>query len=119
MAMKADPGGQTALTPNAAADPGRILIARGVRAFADGLAALLLLPIYLTRLGFGAFDRRDGDHDIPRRGAVDAHRDLTANRHSRYRLLVAAGVLNRAILAQPAAGDCRLPATPPDRAARR
>lgn len=50
--MKANLGGQTALTTNAAADRAPILRMRGVRAFADGLAALL--PIHLTRLGFGA-----------------------------------------------------------------
>jgi MFS family permease len=64
-----------------------------VRAFADGLAALLL-PIYLTRLGFGAFAI----------GAIVAATlfgtalltlgvGLIANRHSRRRLLLAAGLL--------------------------
>src|SRR5437763_15286248 len=41
------------MPPGASADAFRVLTARGVRAFGDGLVALLL-PIYLVELGFSA-----------------------------------------------------------------
>ncbi len=41
------------MPPGASADALRVLMARGVRAFADGFVALLL-PIYLVELGFSA-----------------------------------------------------------------
>ena len=78
---------------NAAADRARILMARGVRAFADGLAALLL-PIYLTRLGFGAF-AIGAIVTVTLLGTalLTLAVGLIANRHSRRRLLLAAGLL--------------------------
>lgn len=116
--MKANLGGQTALAPNAAADRAPILMAHGVRAFADGLAALPL-PICLTRLSLGAFAiGAIVTTALLGTALLTLAVGLIANRRSRCRLLVTAGVLNRTILAQPAAGDCHLPATP-DRATRR
>jgi MFS family permease len=71
----------------------RILLARGVRAFADGFVALLL-PVYLLGLGFDAFAV----------GAIAASTlvgsalltlwvGMVANRHSRRRLLAAVALL--------------------------
>jgi MFS family permease len=74
-------------------DAYRILIARGLRAFADGFVALLL-PIYLVELGFSPFAI----------GSIVASTLIgtalltlwigwVAHRHSRRRLLLAASVL--------------------------
>src|SRR3984893_2495005 len=81
------------LPPGTTGDALRVLAARGVRAFADGFVALLL-PIYLVEIGFNALAV----------GAIVASTlvgtalltlwvGLTANRHSRRMLLVAASVL--------------------------
>src|SRR5689334_8035339 len=43
-----------AAAPPVASSAALLLSARGLRAFADGFVALLL-PVYLTRLGFDAF----------------------------------------------------------------
>src|SRR5205823_3704166 len=81
------------MPPGASGDASRILTARGVRAFADGIVALLL-PIYLVDLGFSSLAV----------GVIVAATlvgtalltlwvGLIANRHSRRLLLLAAASL--------------------------
>ena len=81
------------LPPGTSGDALRVLAARGVRAFADGFVALLL-PIYLVELGFNSLAV----------GAIVASTligtalltlwvGMTANRHSRRTLLLAASAL--------------------------
>ena len=74
-------------------DAGRILTARGLRAFADGFVSLLL-PIYLVELGFSALAiGAIVTSTLIGTALLTLWVGLIANRYSRRRLLLAAAVL--------------------------
>src|SRR6266478_7017230 len=74
-------------------DAGRILTARGLRAFADGFVSLLL-PIYLVELGFSALAiGAIVTSTLIGTALLTLWVGLIANRYSRRRLLVAAAGL--------------------------
>ena len=81
------------MPPGTSVDAVRILAGRGIRAFGDGFVALLL-PVYLIELGFNAF----AIGSIVTTTLIDTAFltlwvGMTANRHSRRRLLLAAAAL--------------------------
>jgi predicted MFS family arabinose efflux permease len=93
MAVRAGAQSPRPIVCNAPADRARILAARGVRAFADGFVALLL-PVYLTRLGFGAFAiGAIVTATLFGTALLTLAVGMVANRHSRRRLLLAAALL--------------------------
>src|SRR6266404_3323562 len=74
-------------------DAGRILTARGLRAFADGFVSLLL-PIYLVELGFNALAiGAIVTSTLIGTALLTLLVGLIANRYSRRRLLLAAALL--------------------------
>ncbi len=74
-------------------DAGRILTARGLRAFADGFVSLLL-PIYLVELGFSALAiGAIVTSTLIGTALLTLWVGLIANRYSRRRLLLAAALL--------------------------
>src|SRR5713226_6686307 len=74
-------------------DAGRILAARGLRAFADGFVSLLL-PIYLVELGFSALAiGAIVTSTLIGTALLTLWVGLIANRYSRRRLLLAAALL--------------------------
>ena len=74
-------------------DAGRILTARGLRAFADGFVSLLL-PIYLVELGFSALAiGAIVTSTLIGTALVTLWVGLIANRYSRRRLLLTAALL--------------------------
>src|SRR5205809_4884743 len=74
-------------------DAGRILTARGLRAFADGFVSLLL-PIYLVELGFSALAiGAIVTSTLIGTALLTLLVGLIANRYSRRRLLLAAALL--------------------------
>src|SRR5467141_2743297 len=74
-------------------DAGRILAARGLRAFADGFVSLLL-PIYLVDLGFSALAiGAIVTSTLIGTALLTLSVGLIANRYSRRRLLLAAALL--------------------------
>ena len=93
MAVKAGLEPPHPVPRNAPSDRARILTARGVRAFADGLAALLL-PVYLTKLGLSAFAiGAIVTATLFGTALLTLAVGVVANRHSRRRLLITAGIL--------------------------
>jgi MFS family permease len=74
-------------------DSGRILIARGVRAFGDGFVALLV-PIYLIEIGFSPFAvGAIVTSTLLGTALLTLWVGIIANRHSLRRLLIAAALL--------------------------
>src|SRR5438132_12698121 len=74
-------------------DAGRILTARGLRAFADGFVSLLL-PIYLVELGFSALAiGAIVTSTLIGTALLTLWVGMIANRYSRRRLLLAAALL--------------------------
>src|SRR6266566_8412788 len=78
-------------------DAGRILTARGLRAFADGFVSLLL-PIYLVELGFSALAiGAIVTSTLIGTALLTLWVGMIANRYSRRRLLLAAALLMAAM----------------------
>jgi MFS family permease len=81
------------MTVNLFSDSGRILIARGLRAFGDGFVSLLV-PIYLIELGFSAFAvGAIVTSTLIGTALLTLWVGIVANRHSLRRLLIAAALL--------------------------
>ncbi len=81
------------MPPGASGDAVRIVVGRGVRAFADGFVALLL-PVYLIELGFSAFAiGAIVTSTLIGTALVTTWVGMTANRYSRRRMLLAAAGL--------------------------
>ena len=81
------------MTTNLLSDSGRILTARGLRAFGDGFVALLV-PIYLIELGFTPFAvGAIVTSTLLGTAILTLWVGIVANRHSLRRLLIAAALL--------------------------
>jgi len=81
------------LPPGTLPDAGLLLWARGLRAFGDGFVSLLL-PFYLTLLGFGAFEvGLIVTATLLGSGLMTLAVGMIAHRHSNRSLLLAAAVL--------------------------
>lgn len=81
------------LPPETMPDAGLLLWARGLRAFGDGFVSLLL-PFYLTLLGFGAFEvGLIVTATLLGSGLMTLAVGMIAHRHSNRSLLLAASVL--------------------------
>jgi predicted MFS family arabinose efflux permease len=84
------------MPPGTSVDSVRILAGRGIRAFGDGFVALLL-PVYLIELGFSAFAIGSiVTSTLIGTALLTMWVGMTANRHPRRRLLLAAAVLTAA-----------------------
>ena len=81
------------LPPGVSADAPRLLWTRGLRAFGDGFVSLLL-PYYLTLLGYGAFEiGLVITATLLGSGVITLTVGLMAHRYQQQKLLVLAALL--------------------------